>query len=70
LITELTLNRIRELLTTGSMGNISIKGIEKVAVKGKEKPVGIYEVTSGGPDSESIITEYDEEKVVRLKEKK
>ena len=48
LITEFTLNRIGELLTTDSLyrTHTSIKGLEKVIVKGKERPVEIYEVKS------------------------
>ncbi|MEC4686474.1 MAG: adenylate/guanylate cyclase domain-containing protein [Nitrospirota bacterium] len=48
LITQFTLNRIGELLTTDSLyrTHTSIKGLEKVIVKGKERPVEIYEVKS------------------------
>jgi len=52
MITEFTLNRIRDLVTRGILyrTNISIRGLERVTVRGKEKPVEIYEVgflTSG-----------------------
>jgi len=48
LITEFTLNRIGNLLTTDSLyrTHTSIKGLESVVVKGKERPVEIYEVKS------------------------
>ncbi len=48
LITEFTLNRIGDLLTTDSLyrTHTSIKGLERVIVKGKERPVEIYEVKS------------------------
>ncbi|MEW6408827.1 MAG: adenylate/guanylate cyclase domain-containing protein, partial [Nitrospirota bacterium] len=69
LITEFTLNKIRDLVIAGSLDCISIKGLEKVMVKGKEKPVEIYEVKSLEPGSESMIIEVEEEKVVRLEEK-
>ncbi|GBD95910.1 MAG TPA: adenylate/guanylate cyclase domain-containing protein [Nitrospirae bacterium] len=47
LITEFTLNRIRDLVTKGILyrTSISVKGLERVALRGKEKPVGIYGVT-------------------------
>ncbi len=59
LITEFTLNRIGDLLTTDSLyrTHTSIKGLERVTVKGKERPVEIYEVqslTSGLPGKESL----------------
>ncbi|NOZ26335.1 MAG: adenylate/guanylate cyclase domain-containing protein [Nitrospirae bacterium] len=46
LITEFTLNRIGNLLTADSRyyTRTSIKGLERVVVKGKEQPVEIYEV--------------------------
>ncbi|HEC97467.1 MAG TPA: adenylate/guanylate cyclase domain-containing protein, partial [Nitrospirae bacterium] len=48
LITEFTLNRIGDLLTTDSLyrTHTSIKGLERVIVQGKERPVEIYEVKS------------------------
>ena len=60
LITEFTLNKVRDLVTASRIGHISVKGLEKVIVKGKEKPVGIYEVSSIEPGSESINTEGEE----------
>jgi len=38
-------------------------------VKGKEKPVEIFDVVHAGPDGESIITERESETVSRLDEK-
>ncbi len=48
LITEFTLNRIRDIVTTSILyrTHTSIKGLERVIVKGKEKPINIYEVKS------------------------
>ena len=46
LITEFTLNKIKDLVNTRFIGHLSIKGREKVSVKGREEKVGIYEVQS------------------------
>ncbi|HEB74900.1 MAG TPA: adenylate/guanylate cyclase domain-containing protein [Nitrospirae bacterium] len=49
LITEFTLKRLGGLL--GHRTRISIRGLERVSVKGKEQPVEIYEVRSLSSDS-------------------
>lgn len=69
LITEFTLNKVKDLVTTGSFYRISIRGLEKVIVKGKEQPVNIYEVKSLIFGAESRIIESEKEEIVRLKEK-
>lgn len=53
LITESTLARIRDALLAGALGPVRVRGLEQVAVKGKERPVGIYAVErlSQGPTS-------------------
>lgn len=68
LITEFTLTRIRGLLGK-RMGHISIKGLERIAVKGKERPVGIYEVMPLEDGIESRLTEVEGEGVVVMEEK-
>jgi adenylate cyclase len=68
LITEYTLERIRNLVQSGSIAHIYIKGLEQVIVKGKEKSVGIYGIESMPHGEESSITAY-EERVVRLRNK-
>jgi len=62
LITEFTLKRIGELLTTDSLyrTHTSIKGLESVIVKGKERPVEIYEVKSLTSGDEAGIDERKE----------
>ncbi|MGB9716602.1 MAG: CHASE2 domain-containing protein [Thermodesulfovibrionales bacterium] len=63
LITEFTLEKIKSLIKPKNghiLGHVSIKGLEKVLVKGKEKPVRIYEIKSLEPDSESRIIEIEE----------
>lgn len=69
LITEFTMNNIRELIETHKIAHVSAKGIESVIVKGKEKPVEIYEISSLGREEDSIITEPEKGRVVTLKEK-
>ena len=69
LITEFTLDKIRGCIGTSDIGHVSVKGLERVIVKGKEKPVGIYEISSLGHGEKPTITECADDKVVRLKEK-
>lgn len=68
LITESTLNKIRDPLGAGLLGHVSVLGKEKVIVKGKAKPVGIFELTTLEHSAESKIVEC-EDRVVELKEK-
>ena len=49
LITEFTLNNIRDLVLSGKLGHLSVNGLEKVIVKGKEMPVEIFEIKSIDP---------------------
>lgn len=46
LITEFTLDGIKELVHSGRIGHVSIKAMDRVPVKGKEKIVEIYEIQS------------------------
>ncbi|WP_333653364.1 CHASE2 domain-containing protein [Dissulfurispira sp.] len=69
LMTEFTMNKIKELITTGKLWRTEVTGLEKVVVKGKEQPVAIYAVKGLEQGAESKIKEVEEEKVVVLKEK-
>lgn len=69
LITEFTMNKIKDMITKGRISHVSSKGLEKVIVKGKEKPVEIYEIASLKHGADSIIIECKKDRVVRLKEK-
>ncbi|MBL7032062.1 MAG: adenylate/guanylate cyclase domain-containing protein [Nitrospira sp.] len=69
LITELTYNKIAGLVTTCKMGHISVNGVGSVVVKGKEKPIVLYEIKTLDPASESIITECSDSQVTHYKEK-
>jgi adenylate cyclase len=59
LITEYTLNKIRNLVNIHFIGHLSIEGKEKVSVKGREEKVGIYEVHSIDHGLESKIQELE-----------
>ena len=69
LITETTLSRIRPLIESNVFGHVAITGREKVIVKGKERPVGIYAVEALEPGQPSYITECEEDKISRMHEK-
>lgn len=69
LITEFTMNKIKELITTGKLWRTEVTWLEKVVVKGKEQPVAIYKVKGLEQGAESRIKEVEEEKVVTMKEK-
>ena len=65
LITEFTLNKIRGLMAPGkplqteeaALGHTEVTGLERVAVKGKELPVEIYELKSLDHGAASVIKE-------------
>jgi len=60
LITEFTLDKIRNLIMTRRLGHLSLIGKEKVKVKGREERVKIYEIHSIEPGMPSHIDEGDE----------
>ncbi len=66
LITEFAFNKVSKYIKngSGSIGHISIKGIERVIVKGKEKTVEVYEVRSLEPGAESMILRLEKEEGV------
>lgn len=68
LITEYTLDRVRGLVECGGFHGISVRGVEKVIVKGREDPVTLYEVGTV-EDKEWEIIECEETTVRRLSEK-
>ncbi|MDO8282989.1 MAG: adenylate/guanylate cyclase domain-containing protein [Thermodesulfovibrionia bacterium] len=69
LLTEYAVDRIRDSIASGKIRGVSIEGVERVIVKGKDEPVGIYKVTSLQPDMMSVITDPEEGNVVKLTEK-
>jgi len=69
LITEFTMNKIREAIDAGRIWRMEATGLEKVIVKGKEKAVGIFEVSPVEGPAKPVIVEYAEGEAVRYKEK-
>jgi adenylate cyclase len=69
LMTEYTLEKLRPAIGAGQLCGVSILGQERVIVKGKETPVGIYAVDRIDPRAAAVVVECDPEKVVRLAEK-
>lgn len=55
LITESTLNKIKDSFDISQLGHVSILCLEKVIVKGKEKPVDIFELKTLEHNAESKI---------------
>jgi len=68
LITESTLDKIRASLASHKIGHVSVLGKERVVVKGKEKPVGIFELLTLEHNIGSTIVEC-KDSVVEMKEK-
>jgi len=69
LLTEYTLEKLRPAIAEGRFRGVSILGRERVIVKGKETPVGIFSLNPLDPEAAAIVVECDPEKVVRLTEK-
>jgi adenylate cyclase len=69
LMTELPLKKIIELVKTSGIGHISIKGVGNFVVKGKARPIKIYEIRALEPSAKSTITECEDETILHLKEK-
>jgi adenylate cyclase len=70
IITEATLDKIRDLIAADKTWKIKIEGLDRVAVKGKAEPVAIYAVSAPAEGEESVIIECCKEKeVVKFSEK-
>lgn len=69
LATEFSMNYLRRSIEEHKIGHVLIKGMERVIVKGKETPVGIYEVTTLKDNEMSVITEPEDGIVVKFDEK-
>lgn len=69
LMTEYTLEKLRPVITAGHFRGVSILGLERVIVKGKDTPVGIYSINQLDSQAAAVVVECDTEKVVRLTEK-
>jgi adenylate cyclase len=70
IITEATLDKIRNLIAEDKSWKIKVEGLDRVAVKGKAEPVAIYAVSSLEEGEECLLIECSEEKeVVKFNEK-
>ncbi len=69
IITEFTFEKIRDKIKDGTIWHIRVRGLDRVAVKGKTKPVEIYEVVEVERDKPSEIIELEEKEVVTFTEK-
>ncbi len=69
IITEFTMQKVREYVESGKLSHLLIKGLENVVVKGKAKPVSIYEVKPLESGEKSKITEPEKQEIVHHKEK-
>jgi adenylate cyclase len=69
LMTEYTLAKLRPAIDAGELRGVSVQGLERVIVKGKDTPVGIFSLAPLDPDTPAVVVECDPEKVVRLTEK-
>jgi adenylate cyclase len=69
LMTEYTLELLRPAIDAGKLPGIAIIGQERVIVKGKDTPVGIYALNPLDPAAAAVVVECDPDKVVRLTEK-
>jgi adenylate cyclase len=69
LMTEYTLAKLQPSIDAGLFRGVSILGQERVIVKGKDTPVGIYAVSLLEPEAETVVVACDPENVVRLTEK-
>jgi adenylate cyclase len=68
-ITEYTLEKLRESICAGTFPGIKVRGLESVAVKGRTKPVVVYEVSATAAGEEATIIECTSREVVHLTEK-
>ena len=69
LITEMTLAKLRDAITAGTLKGMAISGVRRVIVKGKEQPVTVYGVTPLEPGAPLVMTECSDEEPLRLTEK-
>jgi adenylate cyclase len=69
IITESTLDKIREDISEDRIWRIGIKGLDMVAVKGKALPVCIYGVKGLKKGAPSTIIECEQTEVVKYTEK-
>lgn len=69
LISEFTLNKIREAIASNALGHFSAVGMGRVIVKGKKLPVGIYELKSLEDHQACVLVECAEDQITQFDEK-
>lgn len=69
LVSESTMIKIRPLVEAGVIGHLSVKGLDRVIVKGKAKAVVIYDLGGLDPGTASVVKESEDNRVVALDEK-
>jgi adenylate cyclase len=69
LTTEYTVMRLQPVLEKNALGHVAIRGLDRVAVKGKEQPVTIYEIYSIEEGEQSTFSRCESAEVVRMTEK-
>jgi adenylate cyclase len=57
LITASTLAKVRPLIDGGGFGHVAVRGLDDVAVKGKEQPVRVYEFAPEAHGGETTVEE-------------
>jgi adenylate cyclase len=69
LISQNTLEKVRGSLDRSVIGHVKVRGVENVAVKGKEQGVRLYDVSPIAEGGKSIVEDTLGDEVVHLKEK-
>ncbi|MEN8264631.1 MAG: adenylate/guanylate cyclase domain-containing protein [Nitrospirota bacterium] len=69
MMTEMVLQRITVPVESNIIGHISINGVGKVTVKGKEKQIRVYKIESLDDSMKSMITESEKDADFRMEEK-
>lgn len=68
IISEFVLEKVRDQILSGSLGPVLVRGLGRIVVKGKERPVKIYSVQQGS-DAAPRIEEADANDVMVMTEK-
>ena len=69
IITQFTLEKIRGMISEGKIWRLQVRGLDKVAVKGKADYVEIYAIEASEEGKECLIIECENKEVVRFTEK-
>jgi len=60
LITEFTLESVRDLVASGRFGHLAIQGMDRVVVKGRENSVQVFQLVPRDPGCKTTLTECAE----------